>query len=285
MTNKLITKKQHYYPRCLLKHFSDEQNKVNVYIRQAHKLSKMNYESICSSKYSYESEDIIDNVLENKLCTYESKMGAIIDYILKNMTAEDFIVTKEQQEFLYLYLWLQYLRTDAGRINFVTMYENMPFYNPRTSPIELEEIQANRVKILKFNKLFKQEKVLETYLKNFEKPETMNFHIAISEENLLTSDNPVIGTDEWKRIILPICPFFCIEFIDSSIDNAKTMFIKLTPDNIKYLNEATINTANYFVISNEPFTIPQNTYLYNRFKNKNWTFGKPHFNIQDLKKT
>lgn len=70
-----------------------------------------------------------------------------------------------------------------------------------------------------------------------------------------------------------------IEFIDNSIDEAKTMFIKLTPDNIKYLNEATINTANYFVISNKPFTIPQNTYLYNRFKNKNWIFSKPHFNI------
>lgn len=107
----------------------------------------------------------------------------------------------------------------------------------------------------------------------------MNFHIAISEENLLTSDNLVIGTDEWKRIVLPICPFLCIEFIDNSIDEAKNMFIKLTPDNIKYLNEATINTANYFVISNEPFTIQQNTYLYNRFKNKDWTFGKSHFNI------
>ena len=235
MKKKAITKKQHYYPRCLLKHFSDEQDKVNVYIRKTHKLSKMNYESLCSSKYSYESDDNIDNILENKLSTYESKMGAIIDYILNNITAEDFTVTKEQQEFLYLYLWLQYLRTDAGRINFVTMYENIPFYNPRTLPIELEEIEANKAKILKFNKLFKQDRVLESYLKNFEKPETVNFHIAISEENLLTSDNPVIGTDEWKRIILPICPYFCIEFIDNSIDEAKTMFIKLTPDNIKYL--------------------------------------------------
>ncbi|MCL6222069.1 DUF4238 domain-containing protein [Streptococcus dysgalactiae subsp. equisimilis] len=279
MIKKAITKKQHYYPRCLLKHFADEQDKVNVYIRQANKLSKMNYETLCSSKYSYESDDNVDNILENKLGAYETKMGAIIDYILNNINATDFKVTKEQQEFLYQYLWLQYLRTDAGRINFITMYENIPSYNPRTLPIELEEIQANKTKILKFNKLFKQDGVLESYLKNFEKPETMNFHIAISEDNLLTSDNPVIGTDEWKRIILPICPFLCIEFIDNSIDEAKTMFIKLTLDNIKYLNEATINTANYFVISNEPFTIPQNTYLYNRFKNKTWTFRSPHFNI------
>lgn len=278
MTNKVMTKKQHYYPRCLLKYFADEYDEVNVYIRQANKLSKVNYERLCFSDYSYESDDTIDNILENKLGHYEAKMGAIVNDILNHFSDEDFTVTREQQEFLYLYMWLQYLRTDAGRINFITMYENIFSHKPRTLPIELTEIKDNQEKIKKFNKLFKQDGVLESYLKNFEKPETMNFHIAISEDNLLTSDNPVIGTDGWKRIILPICPCLCIEFIDNSIDEAKTMFIKLTPDHIKYLNEATINTANYFVISNKPFTLSQNNYLYNRFNNKNWTFSKPHFN-------
>ena len=273
-----MTKKQHYYPRCLLKYFADEYDEVNVYIRQANKLSKVNYERLCFSDYSYESDDIIYNILENKLGHYEAKMGAIVNDILNHFSDEDFTVTREQQEFLYLYMWLQYLRTDAGRINFITMYENIFSHKPRTLPIELTEIKDNQEKIKNFNKLFKQDGVLESYLKNFEKPETMNFYIAISEDNLLTSDNPVIGTDGWKRIILPICPCLCIEFIDNSIDEAKTMFIKLTPDHIKYLNEATINTANYFVISNKPFTLSQNNYLYNRFNNKNWTFSKPHFN-------
>lgn len=278
MTNKVMTKKQHYYPRCLLKYFADEYDEVNVYIRQANKLSKVNYERLCFSDYSYESDDTIDNILENKLGHYEAKMGAIVNDILNHFSDEDFTVTREQQEFLYLYMWLQYLRTDAGRINFITMYENIFSHKPRTLPIELTEIKDNQEKIKKFNKLFKQDGVLESYLKNFEKPETMNFHITISEDNLLTSDNPLIGTDGWKRIILPICPCLCIKFIDNSIDEAKTMFIKLTPDHIKYLNEATINTANYFVISNKPFTLSQNNYLYNRFNNKNWTFSKPHFN-------
>ena len=269
-----MTKKQHYYPRCLLKYFADEYDEVNVYIRQANKLSKVNYERLCFSDYSYESDDTIDNILENKLGHYEAKMGAIVNDILNHFSDEDFTVTREQQEFLYLYMWLQYLRTDAGRINFITMYENIFSHKPRTLPIELTEIKDNQEKIKKFNKLFKQDGVLESYLKNFEKPETMNFHITISEDNLLTSDNPLIGTDGWKRIILPICPCLCIEFIDNSIDEAKTMFIKLTPDHIKYLNEATINTANYFVISNKPFTLSQNNYL----NNKNWTFSKPHFN-------
>jgi len=173
-------------------------------------------------------------------------------------------------------MWLQYLRTDAGRINFITMYENIFSYKPRTLPIELAEIKENQEKIKKFNKLFKQDGVLENYLQ-FKKNDSMNFHIAVSKENLLTSDNPVIGTDMWKRIVLPICPFLALEFIHNSIDETKNMLILLTSDKIKYLNQATINTANYFVISNKPFTLSQNNYLYNRFNNKKWTFSKPHF--------
>ena len=49
MNKKVMTKKQHYYPRCLLKHFADEHDKVNVYIRKANRVSKMNYEKICVS--------------------------------------------------------------------------------------------------------------------------------------------------------------------------------------------------------------------------------------------
>lgn len=276
MVKKVMTKKQHYYPRCLLKYFADEYDEVNVYIRQANKLSKVNYERLCFSDYSYESDDTIDNILENKLGHYEAKMGAIVNDILNHFSDEDFTVTREQQEFLYIYMWLQYLRTDAGRINFITMYENIFSYKPRTLPIELAEIKENQEKIKKFNKLFKQDGVLENYLQ-FKKNDSMNFHIAVSKENLLTSDNPVIGTDMWKRIVLPICSFLALEFTHNSIDETKNMLILLTSDKIKYLNQATINTANYFVISNKPFTLSQNNYLYNRFNNKKWTFSKPHF--------
>ncbi|EKS20962.1 hypothetical protein HMPREF9318_00916 [Streptococcus urinalis FB127-CNA-2] len=61
------------------------------------------------------------------------------------------------------------------------------------------------------------------------------------------------------------------------LDETKTLFLKLTKYHIDYLNEATINTANYFVISNESFTLSQNTYIYNRFNNPEWNFRKPHF--------
>ena len=47
----MVTKKQHYYPRCLLKHFSDSQGEVNVYIHQANKLTKMKYAILIIIKF------------------------------------------------------------------------------------------------------------------------------------------------------------------------------------------------------------------------------------------
>lgn len=61
---------------------------------------------------------------------------------------------------------LQYLRTDAGRINFISLFENLFSYVPRNKPIELKEIRSdeNKNKIDKFNRIFKQDGILENYL-------------------------------------------------------------------------------------------------------------------------
>ena len=42
---------------------------------------------------------------------------------------------------------LQYLRTDAGRINFISLFENLFSYVPRNKPIELKEIRSDENKI------------------------------------------------------------------------------------------------------------------------------------------
>ena len=73
MVKKVMTKKQHYYPRYLLKHFSDDHGKVIVYVRQANRVSKMNYEKLCASNFSYESEDVVDNILKINLALMKQK--------------------------------------------------------------------------------------------------------------------------------------------------------------------------------------------------------------------
>ncbi|RIO26770.1 DUF4238 domain-containing protein, partial [Staphylococcus saprophyticus] len=171
----MVTKKQHYYPRCLLKHFANDDKKVFVYIRKGNKETLMKYEKICASNYTYESDDQVDNVLERKLGKYESKIEPIIDNIIKNYKLNNFSVSEKDQQELFQYLWLQYLRTDAGRINFVNLFENIFSYKPRKEPLDLEEIEKkeNKDKIRKKNKMQKIIKkdeniFLKLYSKNSE---------------------------------------------------------------------------------------------------------------------
>lgn len=91
----MVTKKQHYYPRCLLKHFANDNKKVFVYIRKGDKIELMNYEKICASNYTYESDDQVDNVLEHKLGKYESKIEPIIDNIINNYMKKIFQYQKK----------------------------------------------------------------------------------------------------------------------------------------------------------------------------------------------
>ncbi|HBP3413571.1 TPA: DUF4238 domain-containing protein, partial [Staphylococcus aureus] len=179
------------------------------------------------------------------------------------------------------YIHLQYLRTDAGRINFMNLIENPFTYKPRKKPIDLDEIQKHKNTIIKFNEIFKQGNNLENLLKRMKKPSNMNFHIAISEDNLLTSDNPVIATDNWNQIMLPITPNILIEFQEDKINSSNDLRVILKKNKTRYVNEATINTANYFIISNKEFTRYQYKYIDNRFNNKNWEIGYPHVNLKN----
>jgi hypothetical protein len=272
----MTTKKQHYYPRCLLKYFANDNDKVNVYISQTNKILVNNYKDVCAYNYAYESSDSIDNILENKLGHFESKACSIVNYILKNIDPENLIINDEERYVLFQYIFLQYIRTDAGRVNFINYFENIFSHQPRNYPISLEEIKINKSKIQKFNAVFKQSDRLESFLNHMVLSPFMEFHIAISREPLLTSDNPVIITDNWSNLIFPISPHYCIQFQHSNVKKIESLFIPLTPMQTRYINQATINTANYFVISNEPFNIFHGAYLYNRFKNKNWRIGSPH---------
>ncbi|OHO72678.1 hypothetical protein HMPREF2580_04030 [Staphylococcus sp. HMSC036D05] len=274
----MVTRKQHYYPRGLLKHFANEQNKVYVYIPQSNKISTMDYANVCVKKDTYESNDKVDNILENILGNYESQVCSIVEIILKNTDVYELSITVSQQQILYRYMWLQFLRTDAGRIHFMSLYENIFSYKNRTQPIELEEIKNNKnqERINNFNYVFKQTKVLEKFLKAIEIPDNMFFHIARSRTDLITSDNPVIITDNGKQLLLPISQNLCIEFQDASANYSNNLIVELFPQKARYLKEATINTANYCVIANNPVDIKLNNYIYKRFRKENWKIGAPH---------
>ncbi len=108
MNNKTnIVKNQHYYSRGLLKHFADDKQKVFIYNRMEKKFRHVNYQSICYHKYTYETVNKIDNILENHLSEYESRVIPIVDKILKEMSKGNMpVVTEKEIELLWDYMWL-----------------------------------------------------------------------------------------------------------------------------------------------------------------------------------
>lgn len=278
----MVTRKQHYYPRCLLKYFADEKNKVYAYLPESNKIIYTKYDDVCHRRDAYESYnknneyEKPDNILENKLSKYESKLNLIIGNIHNTffekvfeesnikINDEDFNIHNDDIEFLFKYMNLQFLRTDSGRLNFINLFSDIFNYSPRQKPVELSEINNNRDKINLFNKVFKQGNVLENYINSKSKPYNMKFRILLSSHPLITSDNPVIATDDWKQIILPITPHLCIEFQHESMSNNNNMYTILSPIKSQYINISQIRTSNYFVISQSKFKIDTKIHFRNK---------------------
>ena len=206
-----IKKKQHYYPKFLMKYFANEDGKLYTYIRKANQIKYLNYQNICADKYFYETDEKVDNILENKFSGYESKMSLIVDKIIKEfekkIETKDFTLeislTDDEIDFIFKYLWIQYLRTDRGKIEFIrsTYYKS---YISRKLPLDIDEIKESKKReTLGFNRIFKLGNNLEELFERFKKPSSINFQILIGK-NFITSDNPVIGFYRNMRICMPI---------------------------------------------------------------------------------
>ena len=278
----MVTKKQHYYPRTLLKHFANEDSKLYTYIVKSDSYVYLNYENVCYKKYTYETSDKVDNILENELSKYEGDFSRVVDYILKNMFSKDFNISNDYVDIIWKYFFLQDIRTDSGRMRFVQNLEK-PNKSERRYPVESGEIEQNKNNIEKFNRIFKQPDSLSKLLKSFSKPPTFKFHISISiEDYFITSDNPVVSTygknkESGFQLIMPISPFVCLTFQMGDLNCSENLIVKMTDEKIKYINEAQINTANYFIISLEPFSKKQKSYIKDRYKNRFWIKKSRHF--------
>lgn len=270
-----IKKKQHYYPKFLMRYFANEDGKLYTYIRTANKTEYLNYTEICAEKYFYETDEVVDNILENKLSVYESKMALIVDKIMKEfnrkLESEDFTLkinlADDEIDFIFKYLWMQYLRTNRGKTEFIreTFYKN---YTSRKVPLDIDEIQESKNReILAFNRIFKVGNNLEEFFERFKKPDFINFHIVIGKK-FITSDNPVIGFHKNMKLCMPISKNIYLEFTKSN--SYKHMIKCATEKQEEELNRGQIITANYFVISKEEFDMITDFYIYRRFQDSNF---------------
>lgn len=159
VTFKQQTRKQHYYPRFLLKYFANSDNKINAYVRYKDKFLTVNYKNVCCRRNAYETDEV-DNKLENKLSKYEEKMSIILNDLFLNNFNEP---SSEIKEFIMKFIILQYYRTDYGRLVFINhltdTFNNTHTLNPidyHVNPFTQIDIENESNKIKCFNDLFIQ---------------------------------------------------------------------------------------------------------------------------------
>ena len=99
---------------------------------------------------------IVDNILENKLSRFEGEFSKIIEHIVS--AGKSYILNQSEIETIWKYIFLQEIRTDSGRVRFVSNFINH-FSESREFPIELAEIKNNPENINIFNKVMKKIKI------------------------------------------------------------------------------------------------------------------------------
>ena len=169
---------------------------------------------------------------------------------------------------MYRYIFLQFIRTDAGRIKVIEKIEARGQSAGRKNQLDLSEINDKENKIKKFNQVMKKGINLDMYINNSAlnyRFRNMHMHIEFSDVPFWTSDNPVIILDDWREIFFPIHPYICVVFQHTDINCSEKLVVPMTSEKVNYINKCQLNTANYCVISSVPFTFEQQIGLYNHF--------------------
>lgn len=263
----MVTRMQHYYPRCLVKHFADEDGKTYAYLGSSQKMIRTNPVNLFMKRDCYEADNGIDNLLEIKLSQYESQVGKVVNKLLSLDVNKVLNILDEEKWILFRYIYLQYSRTDSGRIKVIESFEAGRKFSGRKKQVDLREIQEKKSKIKKFNRFMKEDN-LDIYINSFKLKNmfsNMEMHIEFSEIPFWTSDNPLIILDNWKELLFPIHPHICIVFQHSEISCSEQLVVPMTSEKVNYINKCQLNTANYCVVSSTPFTFIQQMELYNHF--------------------
>lgn len=285
---------QHYVQKRYLQNFLSKDNKTfYVYNLKAEKIYKSSPKKVCFEKYTYESQDEINNKLENHIKRYEDLGIKVINKIIERqeLNTDDFPF-KELGD-LYNYIYLQLLRTNAGRIIYESVKDSMEqgidnaFSVPREH-IDNDEIGQNETLINRFNT-----RAIES-LDNFDNEITSLWKylypymgIEIHKSNnlrLLTSDNPVFCGSIYKQIIvenrpkkipsfsnmkLAISPYLMVEiYISTDFLRQGNIVINnvITDDDVKSFNRNIISNSNYFIISPTEFSKDEEKLLLSQTK-------------------
>ncbi|EJS5844730.1 DUF4238 domain-containing protein, partial [Listeria monocytogenes] len=87
------TKKQHYIPQGILKHFSDDRKKVFELYNNSY-LSKKEIRDTMFQNFVYEHEDLPKNAIENSFARIENSFIPYHDKLVDTLEA-DYLISQE----------------------------------------------------------------------------------------------------------------------------------------------------------------------------------------------
>ena len=269
MSEKQITKRQHYVPQTYLQGFSlDGKRLYAYYIKKAEAIGNaVPIDSVCYEDYLYEFRDsggqiVSINLLEDSLCNYE---GMFADYKRKleekAYCKENFetmcFLTKEEKDFWMVYLTLQILRNPIilnGTAEIVKselpesdITEARNYALAISLPLVKKAEPGDMNAFIYFLSLVNRKKLTIGYTEN---------------DHLFTSDlavygySPTKGEFDFESLWFPINSKLVLIASDPN-KISPSMYNRLIPlsdEEVKNLNKGIAYNANQMIFSKYPFT-------------------------------
>ena len=246
ITEKQITRRQHYVPKAYLKYFSvDEQKTPHVYavFPNGKEPQKVSIEKICCSSYLYDQiaietdtgEQIFaaPNEIENLFNPVESKYAVIISKLKANLREKnDFELTAEEigvlKGFLSLQLWRNPIFVHISNCIVDRLYAQDLGYMDYIQN-EFPDEQSNVMIAHLANESLKRFLLLST-IAMADTMDESHFCIFKTQDSLfVTSDMPVVniyGEEQgiqYDLVGMPITPELFVAFIDAECNIPKVL--------------------------------------------------------------
>lgn len=282
--NQKDTRRQHYVQRLYLENFCINNSEyINAYNIKTGLEQNLKSKNLCVIKDMYEINGVVDNKIEKHIKEYEDKGIVQINKIIETKTINSELLSKQDLEDLYKYVFLQLMRTKSGQLIFQSIKESLVFdFSKARKHVSNDELCKNK-NIIERNinwihdNVNEFDSVIDSLWSVFHN--SIRFGLYASNQALLiTADNPVY-TDIIPSLTCPYLCYFKMALSPKILLNIEILlqrgkikeenrFFKceLTSDIANNFNNKIISNANYWVMSSNTFSNSQKQILKEQHK-------------------
>ncbi len=241
--NKLnITKNQHYVSQGVLKHFSDEKNKIFELFIEKELISKKCIDNTMSQKFVYEHPRIKTNTVENIFAKFESKAFPLIDgliYEIENNyeNKQSIIGLMQTIKSIIPYVLLFYFRSGA-----LLKEYSMDAEEPKNTKVErmlLNIMDVNYIRGLKDTicNYYKCGIIVDEKERFLLSDQYVSTVALMYKNRFSNASNRQIGMKE-TMILIPLTSKFYIVFYNGRIPSCigENVFSVLNDDSVNEIN-------------------------------------------------